>query len=109
MKKTLNRVTMLVIMVLAAFACALIYQGKPLEAKVKLNYKSAHLAPKDTLKLKVKGTKKKVKWSSSNTKTATVAKGSGNKATIKAVAAGTAYVKITLYNGKTAACKVMVK
>lgn len=50
-----------------------------------------------------------LKWSSSNTKVATVAKGSGNKATIKAVAAGTAYVKINLYNGKTAACKVMVK
>lgn len=50
-----------------------------------------------------------LKWSSSNTKVATVAKGSGNKATIKAVAAGTATIKITLYNGKTAICRVTVK
>ncbi|MEE0872019.1 MAG: Ig-like domain-containing protein [Ruminococcus sp.] len=50
-----------------------------------------------------------LKWSSSNTKVATVTKGSGNKATVKAVGTGTAYVKITLYNGKTAQCKVTVK
>lgn len=50
-----------------------------------------------------------LKWTSSNTKVATVTKGSGNKATIKAVAKGTAYVKITLYNGKSAQCKVVVK
>ena len=50
-----------------------------------------------------------LKWSSSNTKVATVTKGSGNKATIKATGIGTAYVKITLYNGKTAQCKVTVK
>ncbi|MGN0507897.1 MAG: Ig domain-containing protein, partial [Ruminococcus sp.] len=50
-----------------------------------------------------------LKWSSSNTKVATVTKGSGNKATIKATGTGTAYVKITLYNGKTAQCKVTVK
>ena len=50
-----------------------------------------------------------LKWSSTNTKVATVTKGSGNKATIKAVGKGTAYVKITLYNGKTAQCKVTVK
>lgn len=50
-----------------------------------------------------------LKWSSSNTKVATVTKGCANKATIKAVNAGTATVKITLYNGKTASCKVTVK
>ena len=50
-----------------------------------------------------------LKWSSSNTKVATVTKGSGNKAIIKATGVGTAYVKITLYNGKTAQCKVTVK
>ena len=50
-----------------------------------------------------------LKWSSSNTKVATVTKGSANKATIKATGVGTAYVKITLYNGKTAQCKVTVK
>lgn len=50
-----------------------------------------------------------LKWTSSNTKVATVTKGGANKATVKAVNKGTAYIKITLYNGKTAQCKVTVK
>ena len=50
-----------------------------------------------------------LKWSSSNTNVATVTKGSGNKATIIAKGTGTATIKITLYNGKTATCKVTVK
>ena len=50
-----------------------------------------------------------LKWSSANTKVAKVTKGSGNKAAVKAVGTGTTYVKITLYNGKTAQCKVTVK
>ncbi len=48
-------------------------------------------------------------WSSSNSKVATVTKGSGNQATIKAVGKGTAYIKVKTYNGKTAQCKVTVK
>lgn len=104
MKKTLNRVTMLVIMIFAAFACAFMYQGKPLEAKVKLNYKSAHLAPKDTLKLKVKGTKKKVKWSSSNKKVCTVSK----KGKVKAKKTGTATI-VARVKGKKLKCKIIVE
>lgn len=50
-----------------------------------------------------------LKWSSTNTSVATVVKESGNKAQIVAKGVGTAYVKITLYNGKTAQCKVIVK
>ena len=50
-----------------------------------------------------------LKWTSSNSSVATVTKGSGNKAVIKAKAKGTSYIKITLYNGKTAQCKVTVK
>lgn len=49
-----------------------------------------------------------LKWTSSNSNVATVTKGSANKATIKAMSSGTAYIKITLYNGKTAQCKVTV-
>ena len=49
------------------------------------------------------------RWTSSNPKVATVTKASGNKAVIKANAKGTAYIKITIYNGKTAQCKVTVK
>lgn len=48
-------------------------------------------------------------WSSSNSKVATVTKGSGNKAIIKAVGKGTAYITVKTYNGKTAKCKVVVK
>lgn len=48
-------------------------------------------------------------WSSSNSKVATVTKCSGNKAIVKAVGKGTAYIKIKTYNGKTATCKVTVK
>ena len=50
-----------------------------------------------------------LKWTSTNTRVATVQKGKGNKAVIKAVGKGTANIKITLYNGKTATCKVKVK
>ena len=49
-----------------------------------------------------------LKWTSSNTRVVTVKKGSGNKAVLKAVSEGTANVKLTLYNGKTAICKVSV-
>ena len=50
-----------------------------------------------------------LKWSTTNSNIATVTKGSGNKATITAKGNGTAYIKISLYNGKTAQCKVTVK
>ena len=50
-----------------------------------------------------------LKWTSTNTRVATVQKGKGNKAVIKAVGTGTANIKITLFNGKTATCKVTVK
>lgn len=50
-----------------------------------------------------------LKWTTSNSSVATVTKGSGNKATITAKGNGTAYIKIALYNGKTAQCKVTVK
>ena len=50
-----------------------------------------------------------LKWSSSNNTFATVTKAGGNKATIKGINKGTAYIKITLFNGKTAQCKVTVK
>ena len=50
-----------------------------------------------------------LKWSTTNSNVATVTKGSSNKATITAKGVGTAYIKITLYNGKTAQCKVTVK
>ena len=62
-------------------------------AKVKLNKKSLTLTVGKTYKLKVKGTKKKVKWSSSNKKVASVNK--KGKVTAKKVTAYKGY-KITL-------------
>ena len=50
-----------------------------------------------------------LKWTTTNSSVATVTKGEGNKAVITAKGVGTAYIKITLYNGKTAQCKVTVK
>lgn len=50
-----------------------------------------------------------LKWSSSNTNVATITKGANNKAFITAKGNGTATVRITLYNGKTATCNVTVK
>ena len=49
-----------------------------------------------------------IKWSTSNKKVAIV-KGKGKKAVITAKSKGTAYIKIKLYNGKKATCKVKVK
>ena len=88
---------------------------KPAPASVKTNPTSVTLGKGESYKIS-EGTNSgsyanaaNLKWSSSNTKVATVTKGSANKATIKATGVGTAYVKITLYNGKTAQCKVTVK
>ena len=50
-----------------------------------------------------------LKWTSTNTRVVTVKKGSGNKAALKAVGTGTASVRVTLYNGRTATCKVTIK
>ena len=88
---------------------------KPAPASVKTNPTSVTLGKGESYTIS-EGTNSgsyanaaNLKWSSSNTKVATVTKGSANKATIKATGVGTAYVKITLYNGKTAQCKVTVK
>ena len=50
-----------------------------------------------------------LKWTSTNTRVVTVKKGSGNKAALKAVGTGTASVRVTLYNGRTATCRVTIK
>ena len=72
------------------------------KAKVKLSKTNLNLYVGATHKLKVKGTKKKVKWSTANKKIATVKKG-----TVKAVAPGA--TKITAKVGKKKyTCKVRV-
>ena len=88
---------------------------KPAPASVKTNPTSVTLGVGETYTISEStnsgsyANAANLKWSSSNNSVATVTKGSGNKATIKATGVGTAYVKITLYNGKTATCKVTVK
>ena len=88
---------------------------KPAPASVKTNPTSVTLGVGETYTISEStnsgsyANAANLKWSSSNNSVATVTKGSGNKATIKATGVGTAYVKITLYNGKTAQCKVTVK
>ena len=47
-------------------------------------------------------------WTSTNANVADVTKGSANKASVRGVSAGSANVKITLYNGKSAASAVTV-
>ncbi|MGN0450456.1 MAG: Ig domain-containing protein [Ruminococcus sp.] len=88
---------------------------KPAPTSVKTNPASVTLGKGETYTIS-EGTNSgsyanaaNLKWSTSNSSVATVTKGSANKATIKATGVGTAYIKITLYNGKTAQCKVTVK
>lgn len=73
-------------------------------ATIKLNKKSVTLTKGKTTTLKVTGTKKKVKWSSSNKKIATVS----SKGKVTAKKAGTTYINAKV-NGKTLKCKVTVK
>lgn len=70
---------------------------------IRLNKKSVTLNKGKTT-LKVTGTKKKVKWSSSNKKIATVT----SKGKVTAKKAGTTYITARV-NGKTLKCKVVVK
>lgn len=73
-------------------------------AKIKMNKKKVQLYVKQSTTLKVKGTKKKAKWSSSNKKVATV----NAKGKVKAKKKGTC--KITAKIGKKKyTCKVTVK
>ena len=73
-------------------------------ATVKLNKKKATVAVGNTVKLKMNGTSKKVKWSSNNKKVATVT----SKGVVKGKKPGTATIKAKVA-GKTYKCKVTVK
>ncbi len=72
--------------------------------KVKINKKKATLYVGKTIKLKVKGTKSKVKWSSNKKSVATVTSNGKVKAKKKGTATITAKV-----NGKKYKCKITVK
>lgn len=73
-------------------------------AKVKINKNSVTMNSGETITLKVNGTKKKVKWSSSNKKVVIV----NNKGKITAKKKGTATITAKV-GGKKYRCKVIVK
>ena len=73
-------------------------------ATVKLNKSAITIYKGKTYKLKVSGTKAKVKWTSSNKKIATVT----STGTVKGIKKGTTYVNAKV-GSKTLKCKVTVK
>lgn len=74
------------------------------KAKIKLNYSELYLEKGETETLKLKGTKKKPKWSSSNKKVATVNK----KGVVKAKKVGKATITAKL-GKKKYKCKIIVE
>ncbi len=73
-------------------------------ASVKINKKKATMYIGNTLKLKVKGTKRKVKWKTSSKKIATVS----SKGVVKAKKAGKVTIRAVV-NKKKYKCKIIVK
>ena len=104
MRIILRRISVIAVMIclIAAFMPAL--GGSAHAASIKLNKKTVYLAKGKTVKLKVKGTKAKVQWSSSNKKIATVTKAGKVKGKKTGKCTITAKVK-----GKKLKCKVYVE
>ncbi len=73
-------------------------------ATIKLDKTKASLSVNDTITLKLSGTSKSPKWSTSNKKIATV----NSKGTVKAIKEGNANITAIL-NGKKYVCKVNIK
>lgn len=98
-----NRVLAVLMAVLLLAGNLYAADGTEAKAKIQLNKKKISLRVGKTYKLKVKGTKKKVKWTSSNKKVATVSK----KGVVKAVKKGTARITAKVAKKKLH-CKVTV-
>lgn len=92
--------------VIIVFVFLLIPGATKVQAKsLSLNYKTAYMAKKDTLQLKVKGVKaSKVKWTTSNKKIATVSK----KGLVTAKKTGKATITAKV-NNKKLKCKIVVE
>ena len=104
MKIVKKIVTLLMIMtVLVAFA-PMLQDGEVYAASIKLNKKTVYLLKGKTYKLKVKGSKSKAKWISSDKTVVSVSK----KGKLKAMGYGTATVTAKV-KGKTLKCKVTVE
>ena len=74
MRKVWKRIHVFMLLTLVFCAASVLLQAKPAYAKVKLNKKTVYLAKGGTVTLKLKGTTKKPKWSSSDKSIAKVTK-----------------------------------
>lgn len=101
MRKILSKMLFGLVLCVVCFAGS---GGTKAQAAPKLNKKSATITVGQTVKLKVKGTKKKVKWSSTNKAVCTVNK----SGLVKGKKAGSAVIKAKVKK-KTLKCKVTVK
>ena len=104
MRNIVKRTGMFVFITLLVIACGVFCQSKPAYAKVKLNKKTVYMAKGDKVQLKVTGTKKKVKWSSSKKSICTVSK--KGKITAKKIGKATITAKV---GKKRYKCKVVVE
>ena len=103
MKKNLNKRSLKVLYVLLILTICML-MAVPAYAKPKISRKKITLVVGKKAKLKVKGTKKKVKWSSSNKSIASVSK----KGVVKAKRPGKATIRAKV-GKKILKCKVTVK
>lgn len=94
------------IIIMCLFFCVLgiiSHDAEAKKSKVRLNYRKYTMKPGKTLKLRVKGTKKKVTWSSNRKKVAVVSK----KGMVKAVKTGKATITAKVGRNKYR-CKIVV-
>ena len=105
MKKQLVRIgsVLMMLAVLLAFS-PVAFDGEAYAASIKLNKKTVYMAKGKTYQLRVKGTRAKVKWKSSNNAVVSVSK----KGKLKAKGYGTAKITAKV-KGKTLKCTVKVE
>lgn len=100
----LKRFRLLLVLICMSFCLSSATPDTVNAATVRLNVTKKTICLKNTLKLKVQGTKKKVKWKSSKTAVATVS--SSGKVTAKKTGSAVITAKV---GNKTYKCKVTVK
>ena len=103
-KKSLKKASVLLTIFLLIVMCLAVDTTSVSAAKIKLNKTKLTLTQGKKYRLKIKGTKKEVKWSSTKKSVATVNK----KGVVTAKKKGTAYIKAKV-GKKTYKCKVTVK
>lgn len=102
MKRKGNKIKTLFLMLFTILMMTVLVHDSVYASNAKLNRTQMQIVRGDTYRLYVKGTTAKVRWSSANTKIATVSNG---KVTAKKKGTTVIYAKV---KGKTYACKVTV-